>query len=164
MFKLMSSFRQTIALLAAAFTLAVWTTGSRAEDKKSFKVAVAAILASEKDEKVDDCLKRLAARVQKTEPKLKSFHVIKHSQNTLALNQSYAFPLVEDQVLKVSMERAPDDSERVGLRLKAPKMGEIFYTQKTCGRWFPIITPYVTKDNERLIIAIRVECNHNKKE
>jgi hypothetical protein len=160
MFKLMSTFRQTMALLAAGCTLAVWTTTCHAGDKK-FNVVVAAILASDKDEKVDSCLQRLAARVQKTEPNLKSFHVTKLSQNTLALNQSYAFPLVEDQVLKVSIEPAPGGANRVGLRLKPPKMGEIFYVQKTCHRWFPVITPYVTKDNERLIIVIKVECKRH---
>jgi hypothetical protein len=38
-------------------------------------------------------------------------------------------------------------------------MGEVEYTT-CCGKFFPIITRYQTKDKERLIIAIRVQpCN-----
>jgi hypothetical protein len=170
MFKLMSSFRRTIALLAAAGTLAVWAVPCRADDK-SFKIVVAAILASEKSDYVDPRLKCLPDTVKVTEPQLKGFRVAGHTHRTLAFDQSWAFPLVDDQVVRISVEKAPKDEkspqdkekaakdrERVALRIKPPQMGEIFYVQSTCGKFFPVITPYLTKDKERLIIAIGIKC------
>jgi hypothetical protein len=41
-------------------------------------------------------------------------------------------------------------------------MGEITYSC-CCGKYFPIITRYQTKDNERLIIAIGVHCCDKEK-
>jgi hypothetical protein len=161
MFKLMSSFRQTIALLAAAGALTVWATTCRADDKK-FKIVVAAILASDKSDYVDPRLKCLPDKVKETEPNLKGFRVAGHSHRTLSIDQSWAFPLVEDQVVKISVEKSPKDKDHVALRIKPPQLGEIFYVQSTCGRFFPIITPYLTKDKERLIIAIGIKCNEKK--
>jgi len=161
MFKLMSSCRQTIALLAAAGALAVWAPPCRADDK-SFKIVVAAILASEKSDYVDSRLKCLPDKVKETEPKLKGFRVGGHSHRILAVDQSWAFPLVEDQVVKISVEKAPKgsdkDKDHVVLRIQPPQMGEILYVQSTCGKFFPVITPYLTKDKERLIIAIGIKC------
>jgi hypothetical protein len=134
---------------------------ARAEDK-TFKVVVAAILASEKSDYVDEKLKCLPKEVQKTEPSLKGFKLARHSHRTLAVDQSWAFPLVEDQVVKVSVEKIPQDNDHVGLRIKPPQMGEIFYVQSTCGKFFPIITPYLTKDKERLILAIGIKCKEKK--
>jgi len=42
------------------------------------------------------------------------------------------------------------------MTIKPPTLGEITYST-TCEKFFPIVTRYVTKDKERLIIAIMVE-------
>ena len=47
-------------------------------------------------------------------------------------------------------------ANRVRLAVKAPLAGEITYTT-CCSKFFPIMTRYLTKDNERLIIAIMVK-------
>src|SRR5262249_25344924 len=154
-FKLMASFRQRIALLAALGTLAAWAVPARAEDK-SFKVVVAAILASEKSDYVDSRLKCLPDKVKETEPKLKGFRVCGHSHRSRSVDQSWAFLLVEDQVVKITVDKVSED--KVVLRIKPPQMGEILYVQSTCGKFFPVITPYLTKDKERLIIAIGIKC------
>src|SRR5262249_49918859 len=124
MFKLMLSFRRTITLLAAAGALAIWAVPGRADDK-NFKIVVAAILASEKSYTFDRRQKDLPDKVKGTEPKLKGFRVGAHSHKTLAIDQSWAFPLVEDQVVKISVAKAPKDKDNVVLRISPPQMGEI---------------------------------------
>jgi hypothetical protein len=152
-----------ISWALVAITQIMLAAPARTEDK-TYKVVVAAILASEKSDYVDEKLKCLPKEVQKTEPKLKGFRLERHSHTTLALNQSYAFPLVEDQVLRLSVEKDPGNKKMIGLRVKPPQMGEIFYQQRSCEGFFPIITPYLTKNNERLIIAIKVKCKEEEKE
>ena len=157
MFKLRPYCHIAITWVLVAITQTMWAAPAWAEDK-TFKVVVAAILASEKSDYVDEKLKCLPKEVQKTEPKLKGFKLERHSHTTLALNQSYAFPLVEDQVLRLSIEKLPGSKNMIALRIKPPQMEEIFYKQRSCEGFFPIITPYLTKNNERLIIAIKVKC------
>src|SRR5262249_55588693 len=146
--------RAATVTFAAAAVFALSTVPRRAAGKK-FDIEVGAILGRAQSDHVDNEIAHLAEKIRKLEPTLKGFRVPRHSQRTLAIDQSYRFHLVEDQMLSVTLEPAPGAADRVGLRLKPPEMGEIFYTQRTCPRCFPIITPYVTKDNERLIIAIK---------
>ena len=54
------------------------------------------------------------------------------------------------------MRHGADSKNRVGLTMKAPLQGEIQYTT-CCGKFFPIVTRYQTKDKEVLILAIRVQ-------
>ena len=54
------------------------------------------------------------------------------------------------------MRHAADSKNRVGLTVKAPLQGEIQYTT-CCGKFFPIVTRYQTKNKELLIVAIRVQ-------
>jgi hypothetical protein len=119
------------------------------------KVTVLAILATEKNSTVDADLKDIAERVQKQEPKLTGFRQGRQSSKSVAVGDAKeSFGLVEDQVVTVSVEAVKNN--KIRMTIKPPTLGEITYST-TCEKFFPIVTRYVTKDKERLIIAIMVE-------
>ena len=134
-------------------------TDSKEEEAKSEKeiqVTVVAILATEENNKVEQRLECLAKEVQKTYPNLTGFRLAKCSCQKLEVGKKFEFPLVEDEVAAVVVEHGCDKEDQVGLTVKAPLVGEIAYSC-ACGKFFPILTRYQTKDKERLIIAIRVQ-------
>jgi len=128
--------------------------GAKAEEK--IHVTVVAILATDQNKKVEPRLECLAKEVQKTDPKLTGFRWAKCSCQKLEVGKKLEFRLVEDQVAAVVVKHGCDKEDRVGLTVKAPLVGEIAYSC-ACGKFFPIMTRYQTKDKERLIIAIRVQ-------
>lgn len=147
--------------LGVLLLTAIWLGGpamARAEEK--VRVTVVAILATDRDHKVDRRLKCVAEEVQKVEPKLTGFQIGQITCTPVAVGKSYKVPLVEKATAEVVIQQGADKDNRVKLKVKAPKMGELVYTS-TCGKFFPIVTRYQTKDKERLIIAIMVRpCKH----
>jgi hypothetical protein len=121
------------------------------------KVTVLAIFATDKNSTIDADLKEIAERVQKQEPKLTGFRQGRQSSKSVAVGDGSkeSFALAEDQVVTVSVE-AVMKKEKIRMTIKPPTLGEITYST-TCEKFFPIVTRYVTKDKERLIIAIMVE-------
>jgi hypothetical protein len=80
----------------------------------------------------------------------------------LPVGSKETFALVEDESVTVTVNQGADKENMVSLTVKAPRVGEITYSVK-CGKCFPIVTRYQTKDNERLIIGIIVKpCNKGK--
>jgi hypothetical protein len=130
------------------------SNGAKAEEK--IHVTVVAILATDQNKKVEPRLECLAKEVQKTDPTLTGFRWAKCSCQKLEVGKKLEFRLVEDQVAAVVVKHGCDKEDRVGLTVKAPLVGEIAYSC-ACGKFFPIMTRYQTKDKERLIIAIRVQ-------
>ncbi len=141
-----------VALLAP--TPPVW-----AVDK--VKVTVVAVLATSANKQVDDKLECLAKEVQKKEPQLTGFRLARVSCQELTVGDKVKFKLVGEEVAEVSIQRGPGKDDRVGLTVKPPLAGEIVYTS-CCGKFFPIVTRFQTKEKERLIIAIRVQCCEEK--
>lgn len=140
-----------LALLAAA-------PAARAADEK-VQVTVLAILATDQNDKVDPQLKCVAQKVQKLEPKLTGFRLARTSTRSLEISKASKFALVEGAPVSITVEQGPDKNNRVGLTVRPPQLGEICYLS-CCGKFFPIVTRYQTKEKERLIIAIMVEpCN-----
>jgi hypothetical protein len=138
------------ALLAAA---------PRATADDRVQVTVLSILATDQNKDVAPELKCVAQKVQKLEPTLTGFRVARTSKRSLELGKESKFTLVESQPVTVTVEHAADKNNRVGLKVKPPELGEIAYLS-CCGKFFPIVTRYQTKNKERLIIAIMVEpCN-----
>ncbi len=140
---------------------ALWLGGPaavRAEEK--VRVTVVAILATDRNNKVDDRLKCIAEEVRKVEPKLTGFQMGQITCTPVAVGNSYKVPLVEKATAEVVIQQGADKDNRVKLKIKAPKMGDLVYTC-ACGKFFPIVTRYQTKDKERLIIAVMVRpCKH----
>jgi hypothetical protein len=129
---------------------------------ENVQVTVVAILANERDNKVDDKIKCIADEVKKREPSLTGFRMARLSCKSLVVGTKETFPLVEDEKATVTIQHGADKENMVGLVLKAPRLGEITYSIK-CGKCFPILTRYQTKDNERLILGIMVKpCNKGK--
>lgn len=120
-------------------------------------VTVIAILASDKNTKVDDKLKSIAEEVKKVEPSLTGFRIAHQSSKALAVGKRETFALVDrEEASVVLQEVCPKDENRFRLAVKAPMVGEITYSC-CCGKFFPIMTRYQTKDGERLILAVMVK-------
>lgn len=133
-----------------------WLAGPetvRAEEK--VRVTVVAILANDRDKTVDPKLECLAREIRKTEPRLTSFHLAQTACKSVSVGDSYQFPLVDNEVARVIVVHGADKDNRVSLKVKPPHLGEIVYTS-ACGKFFPIVTRYQTKDKDRLIIAVMV--------
>jgi hypothetical protein len=120
------------------------------------KVTVLAIFATDKNSNVDADLKEIAERVQAKEPKLTGFRQGRQSSKSVAVGDGSkeSFALVEDQVVTVAVDAVMKN--KIRMTIKPPTLGEITYST-TCEKFFPIVTRHVTKDKERLIIAIMVE-------
>jgi hypothetical protein len=139
------------SLALASFLLASGTAA--ADDPSRLRITVVAILATDSNSHVDPKVNRIAQEVQKLEPTLTGFRMAKATAKSLSVADSATFSLVDDQQVTVAVEHGANQDKRVGLRVKLTGVGEITYETK-CGKCFPIVTRYQTKDNERLIIAV----------
>jgi hypothetical protein len=140
----------------------IWFASSplvRAEDK--VKVTVVAILANNRDDVIDQRLKCIAKEVQKVEPQLTGFQMGQITCKSLTVGKAAKVTLVESEAAEIVVQHGADQDDRVSLKVKAPQMGEIEYTS-ACGKFFPIVTRYQTKDKDRLIIAIMVRSCKNE--
>jgi len=126
------------------------------QDKRKVVVSVVVILASETDEKVDKRLECIAREVRKIDKKLKGFRMECLGHKSLTVGAVDKFALIEGQQAKITVEEAANKMDRIRLKVAPPMMGEITYSTP-CGKFLPIITPFRTKANELLIIAVRVQ-------
>jgi hypothetical protein len=136
-----------VALLAGTATAA-------AEEK--VRVCVIAILATEKNDKVERRLECIAREVQKMDPKLTGFRLENMSCQSLPVGARDDFKLVEDQVAGVQIVQAADKDKKIQLKVTPPQMGEITY-ETSCGKFLPILTRFRTKKGEVLIVGLRVQ-------
>ena len=126
---------------------------------RKVRVSVVVILASETDTTIDKKLECIAREVTKMHPKLKGFRMGPMGYKSLKIGEANVFDLAEGKTTTITIQQAADEMDRIRLKVGPPKMGEITYSTP-CGKFLPILTPYRTKANETLIIAIRVQpCN-----
>lgn len=142
-----------LALLAAG--------PSRGEEKETVRVSVLAILATERDDRIDPRLTCIAKEIRKTHPELTGFQIIKMTRRSLAIGARETFELVGDQKAVVAVQHGADNQNRVEVKIAPPQMGEITY-DTCCGKFLPIVTPVQTKNGDLLIIAVRVQPCHDK--
>jgi hypothetical protein len=143
--------------LGKVTVLAVACLGScPAADGEEVRVTVVAILATDQGKKVDQELQGIADEIRKKEPGLTGFRLGRMTRMPVNVGQKETFPLVDKEVAIVVVKHGANENNRVCLSVKPPQLGEITYTT-CCGKFFPIVTRYQTKDKERLIIAIRVQ-------
>lgn len=134
-----------------------------ADDKpETVRVLVVAILATERNNQIHPKLKWIAPEVQKIDPKLTGFRLGKTTFKSIPVAKEETFPLVDNESVTVLVEHGADKNRRVGLRVTTTGVGEISYTT-ACGKCFPIITSYLTKDNERLIVAVMARPPHERR-
>lgn len=143
------------AILFCGLLALVLATPAVCADGK-VRVSVVAIVATESDDKIDPKLECIAREVRKMYPKFTGFQPAKLSCKSLPVGVADTFELIGDQTVEVTVQRKTDKTDRIQLKVAPPAMGEITYSTP-CGKFLPIITPYRTKNNDLLIIAIRVQ-------
>jgi hypothetical protein len=74
---------------------------------------------------------------------------------TMTVGTKDSFPLVDGQEACIEAKACAEDARRVCLRVKVPCCGGITYSS-VCGKYFPILTGYQTRDQQRVIIAVMV--------
>jgi hypothetical protein len=126
---------------------------------RQVSVSVLIIYASETDTKIDKDLACIAREARKTYPKFKGFRMADLCRKSLRVGRAHKFDVGEGQKVCVTVERAADKMDRIQLKVGPPAMGQITYVTP-CGKFFPILTPVVTKKGDAVMIAIRVQpCN-----
>jgi hypothetical protein len=149
------------SILTTILTLLLVGSAVLAADDKAVRVSVVAILATERDNKIDRKLESIATEIKKMYPKLTGFQLAHMSCKSVPVGTADKFDLVADQTVPITVQRKADKSDRVRLEVTPPLMGKITYSTP-CGKFLPIVTPYRTKNNDLLIIAIRVQPCHGK--
>jgi hypothetical protein len=157
----------SLALGPVYFTLVFGPccAGDPPATEEHVKVTVAAVLANA-DGKVDDRLKCVAEQVRKNHPELTGFRVGRQTMQPIALGGSEKFKLVDGQEASVTVKRCKDCPERYCLEVASKALvGEMAYTS-VCGKYFPLVTGYKTKDRgDHLILLFKVEpCGDKDKE
>jgi len=151
----MRSFR-SLAPLALAVLLAGRCTAADPPEER-VKITVAVILANG-DGKVDDRLKCVASEVHKTHPKLSGFQLGTTTTRPVTLGTAEKFKLADGQEALISVKHCTACPGRFCLEIKSKALvGEMTYSS-VCGKYFPLVTGYQTKDHgDQLIIAFKVE-------
>jgi hypothetical protein len=142
-------------------TLSAAAPRREAEEKETVQVSVVAILATERDTKIDPKLACIAREVRKTHEKLTGFQMVKMTRKPLTIGVKATFELVGEQKATVTVQQGADEKNRIQLKVAPPQMGEITY-DTCCGKFLPIVTPFRTKTNDLLILAVRVQPCHEK--
>ena len=146
-------------LCGGFIVLALLASAPPQADKPHVKVSVIAILASERDDKVDPKLACIAREVRKKNKKLKGFQVVRMTCRSLAVGTPGSFDLVPGQTAAITVQHGADQDNRVELKVAPPEMGEITY-DTCCGKFLPIITPLRIQGGDLLILAVRVQPCH----
>ncbi len=149
--------KASLGLLATIAVLILSPATSSVRAGEEVRVTIIVILATDLNKNVDRALEGIAKEIQKTEPTLTGFHMEGDPRvKSLKVGETATFYLVDDEDAKVKVRHGANEVNRVGLTLKAPKQGLVNYTT-CCGKYFPIMTRYVTRENEHLIIAVCVQ-------
>lgn len=117
------------------------------------RVTVVVVLATDQNTTVDPKLVDLAKEVQKRDETLTGFKIKAAEAKSIPIGDGYTFELLDKEVLRVRVERSRDADGRINLSIKPPGLEKITY-HCTCGKFFPVVTPYQTKEGEVLIIAV----------
>ncbi len=156
LFILHSSFFLQSAVSLAYFLHVSTVSAQNPCPGKKVKVTMVVILASEEGRFVDKKLTAIAEEVRLKYPNLKSFKLKSMATESLAAEEKFHFPLVENRKALVILKHCADKENRVSLAVTAPDQGEIVY-RSVCGKYLPIVTRYQTQNKELLILAIRVQ-------
>ena len=126
------------------------------DDENGVRVTVVGILATDKNDTINPKLEGIAKEVRKLDPKLTGFEIAKMTCKVLTVGGKDDFDLGNDQTLHIVVERKGDEEGRYQLKITPPRMGDITYAT-TCGKYFPVMTPFRTKDGELLIVGVRIQ-------
>jgi len=151
-------------LALALVVAATVSPPGRADDPPpAVRVTVVVVLAGPADKGVDPRLAALAEEVRKKDKTLVGFRIAGTASKSILVGSSQEFALVDDQSLSVAVKKPKDADGRVGLTISPPGLGDITYSC-TCGKYFPVVTPYKTATGEQLIVAVMGKpCTGGKK-
>lgn len=143
--------------IAVSLVLLAFVAAARAGDdeKEPVEVSLIAILATDRNDKVDPKLACIARQVRRTHKELTGFQMATVTSKSLTVGDKYVFEVVGVQKVGVTVQQGADDKDRVQVKVAPPGMGEITY-DTCCGKFLPIVTPFRTKDKELLIVAVCV--------
>lgn len=133
----------------------------KAEEKNSVDVALVAILATDRNDKIDPKLACIAREVRRTHKELTGFRMATLARKSLTIGSKSLFEVVGSQKVGITVQHGADEKNRVEVKVAPPGMGEITY-DTCCGKFLPIVTEVRTKDNELLIIAVCIRPCHEK--
>jgi hypothetical protein len=133
----------------------VAAAADKEEKKETVEVAVVAILATDRNKDIDPKLECIARQVCKTHKELTGFQMGRMTRKSLAIGAKETFELIGKQKATVTVVRGADENNHVQLKIDPPGLGEITY-DTCCGKFLPIATPYRTKNNDMLILAVCV--------
>jgi hypothetical protein len=139
--------------LLALVALSCFPGAARADD---VQVTVLVILASEQDSKTDARLHCVAQQVRKNYPELKGLRIEGILHESVAVGKTRSFDLIGDQQATVRVIHGCDQEDRIQLKVRVKGFGEVDY-KTCCGKYFPLMTDYRTRDNERLLVAVGVK-------
>jgi hypothetical protein len=125
------------------------------DENEPVEVSVIAILATDRNDKVDPKLACIARQVRRTHKELTGFQMATVTSKSLTVGDKYVFEVVGAQKVGVTVQQGADEKNRVQVKVAPPGMGEITY-DTCCGKFLPIVTPFLTKDKELLIVAVCV--------
>src|SRR5581483_4420019 len=108
-------------------------------DEKSVNVAVIAILATDRNDKIDPKLDCIARQVRKSRKELTGFQLGTMARQSLTIGVKSNFEVVGEQKVGVTVVHGADDKNRVQVKVAPPGMGEITY-DTCCGKFLPIVT------------------------
>jgi hypothetical protein len=121
------------------------------------RVTVVAIHATDRDKVVDEDLRAIADKVQKSNPQLTGFRKGRITALKLGVGgKEEAFPLADNESVTVKVDDIIRDKKLVQVTANPPTLKAITYTAPFA-KFFPIVTGYETRAKERLIVAIMVE-------
>lgn len=150
-------------MTAVAFLLTFSPACAPGPSAEPVQVMILVILATDKDAKVSERIKDIAAEAMKKEPRLTGFVHVNTINQSLKMGESARVELVEKAKADVTVNAKTDDEGRITLTIKPPKVEKITYSC-TCGKFLPIMTDYYTAENKRLIIAVMAKpCKKGKK-
>jgi hypothetical protein len=133
---------------------------------KEIEVTVLAILVSENHKEVHPKLTEFARHVQKKDPNLTGFKLAHTNRDSLELGDTKKFPLVDKQVIEVTINKERNEKGRITLTIKPPKLDQITY-ECACDKFFTMATQHYVgkgKDRQQLFIAIMAKpCGEKKK-
>ena len=144
-----------IALILFSQILLSGVRGADADEGK-VRVTVVSILATSKNNTVDDRLKEIAREVRKKMPELTGFGIATTSRLTMTLGTKETFAAVEENEVTIEAKICKENADRYCLQINAPTLALLKYTCVS-GKYFPIVTGYETRNGDRLIIAVMVE-------
>ena len=142
-----------INLVAPAMLHAADPQKKDAPYKGSIRVVVVVILATKDNNVVDKKLADLAKEMEKRGSDFTGFKIHSVLTESIPVGKSNTFDLLEEQTLKVAIDKPKDADGRVGLTITPKDGSEVSYTC-ACDRFLPLLTGYKTKDGPSVIVAV----------